>query len=238
MKARVLVGGHQLEVSVGSGSQSFQWLASVVQERLKAQNVLRKSLQVDSYIITEIRNANGELINPKDKLYEHATTTTGLVVSATVATAFPVDDWENPQMNDWMQAAYVHSAVGKHWAQEIDAWRVSLQQIKSRAEVGLGGHDLHNLNTSLMTQRLIPQTAQFVKIGFDFTEADVELAFNLDWQAMQWKWLSTDTRGDALRSKIGDVLKASYALVCNVFTHYAGAGKGAKYHVYIGVMTY
>lgn len=228
MKVRVMVRDHHVDISAGNGSQSFQWLASVVQSRLKQYNILRKSLEDDSYIVTEIRNGNGELINPKDKLYEHAGPT-GLTVTATVATAYPVDDWENPQMNDWMQAGYVHSGVHQHWSQEIDAWRTNLQHIK---ETTGGVGDFQSLNATLLAQKVMPQSAQLIKIGFDFTQADVELAFNLDWQAMQWKWLSASTgitnagNLELLKSKIGDILKDQYALICNIFTHYAGVGKG------------
>ncbi len=226
MKVRVMVRDHHVDISAGNGSQSFQWLASVVQSRLKQYNILRKSLEDDSYIVTEIRNTGGELINPKDKLYEHAGPS-GLVVTATVATSYPVDDWENPHMNDWMQTGYVHSGIQQHWSQEIEAWRINLQHVKDTV-----GGDFESINATLLAQKAVPPSSQLIKIGFDFTQAEVELAFNLDWQAMQWKWLSSSTgitnsgNLDLLKSKIGDILKERYALICNIFTHYAGVGKG------------
>ena len=222
MRVRVNVREHQLDINCGSGSQSFQWLASVVQSRLKQYHILRKSLETDDFIVTEIRNVEGELVNPKDKLYEHSGPS-GLVVSATIATSFPVDDWENPNMNDWMQVAHIHSSTGEKWSSEIEAWRVSLDQIKKSAG-GVG--DAAQFNATLLAQRVIPQTARLIKIGFDFTEADVELAFNLDWQGMSWRWLQPN---DFVKSKIGDVLKSNYSLICNIFAHYAGVGKG-KFH--------
>lgn len=190
-----------------------------MQGRLKTMNVLRRSLETDQYIVTEVRNTNGELINPKDKIYEHAGPS-GLVVQASISTAFPVDDWENPAMNDWMQAGYVHSQAGQHWVKEINVWRSNLAQLKSSEQHG-------DLNTSLLAQRVLPQTSRLIKIGFDFSEADVETAFNLDWKGMQWDWVPL---GEAGKSAVGDLLKGSYSLVCNVFAHYAGTGKvGQRY---------
>ncbi|RYG63814.1 hypothetical protein EON64_15200 [archaeon] len=191
-----------------------------MQERLKAFNVLRKCLETDSYIVTEIRNSEGELINPKDRLFEHAGPS-GLIVSATVATSFPVDDWENPEINDWMQSAYVKSSSGIHWTGEIEAWRHSLRQIK---QANQGSKDV-DYNATLLAQKVLPNTSRLIKIGLDFDESDLESLFRLDWEAVGLQHLRALSEAD--KRKVGKVLQARYHLVCNVFAHYAGIGKGA-----------
>lgn len=234
MRLIVKVKDHELNISVGNGQQNFQWLASVIQERLKQFQVLRKSLDPEHYIVTELRNQENELLNPKDKIYEHATPS-GLIITAILATAFPVDDWENPIFNDWMQVAYLHSSTHQNWAKEMEAWRINLQEIKKNTAnnqnheiFGLGNDAAKyvDINATLLASKAIPHSARLIKIGFDFTESDVELAFNLDWQIMNWKWLGP--MNEIQKNKLGDVIKINYSLICNIFAHYAGIGKGNK----------
>jgi hypothetical protein len=231
---RILVKGHTIDVSCGKGEQSFQWLASVVEGRLKMFNVLRKSLDEEAFIVTEIRNQAGELLNPRDKIYEHVGPS-GLTVHATVETKFPVDDWENPKLNPWMQAAHIHSLTGQQWATEIEGWRINLDELKQQTAMksteNANSSSLtsrERLNSNLLAQKIIPTSSSLVKIGFDFTEADVEMAFNLDWQAISLRWIPNFS--DLLRSKLGVYLKREYSIICNIFAHYAGVGKvGQRY---------
>jgi hypothetical protein len=227
MRIKVIVNQHELSISCANGQQSFQWLASVVQERLKENKLLRTSMDPESYIVTEIRNTENELINPKDKIYEHATPA-GLSVRATISQTFPTDDWENPVFNDWMQVAYLHSASNQNWAKEMESWRQNLEKIKKDSSdiFGLSNDAAKNvdINATLLASKAVPHSARLIKIGFDFTEADVELAFNLDWQIMSWKWLPTPLM-ELQKNKLGDVIKSSYSLICNIFAHYAGIGK-------------
>lgn len=237
MRVDVTVNKTKLSISVGTGQQSFKWLASVIQERLRQFNLMRKNLEPETFIVTEIRNHENQLINPKDKLFEH-TTPAGLSVIAIVSTAFPIDDWENPKFNDWMQVAYLHTETNQNWAKEMDAWRENLQGIKENATDIFGQSNTEakrmNINNTLLASKAVPHTARLIKIGFDFTEADVELAFNLDWQIMSWKWLSASSSStpftEVIRSKLGDVLKGNYSVICNIFAHYAGVAKvGQRY---------
>lgn len=230
---KVLAQGHEIDISCGKGEQSFQWLATVIQQRLKHFNVLRKSLQQEQFLVTEIRNAGGELINPKDKLYEHIGLS-GLTVHATIETSFPVDDWENPQLNDWMQAAFVHSVTGQQWAGEIEGWRTNLEEVKQQQESEDLRSHAGNLSardraqTTLLTRKMLPTSSTLVKIG-DFSEADVESAFNLDWQAMTWQWTSSPW-SESQKSRLGLILKENYGLICHIFAHYAGVGQvGQRY---------
>lgn len=99
MLVRVAGSNDSIEINCGNGRQTFKWLAAVLQGRLKYYHVLRKSMTTDSFIVTEIRNMSGELINPADQLYEHYSGNNindraiGLEVIVTVASVYPVDDW-------------------------------------------------------------------------------------------------------------------------------------------------
>lgn len=212
IKVRVKVGEHTIMIPCGSGTQNFQWLGNVIKERIQHFNILRKSLETDYFIVTEIKNTSGELINPKDKIYEHSGPS-GLDVSATISSTFPVDDWENPLMNDWMQVSLYHSQNNLNWAREIDAWRVNLNKTS--------GSKAKDFN--VLAPKVGGNNFRIIKIGFDFSDSDVELAFNLDWKGMSWDWLKPI---DSTKSKLGDLLKSNYSLICNVFCHYAGVGKG------------
>eukprot|EP01039_Chlorochromonas_danica_P003312 gene3312-3633_t len=224
MRVKVLVRGHELEISCGDGKQTFQWLVAAIQGRLRTFQTLRGVLDSDHHVVSEIRNLNDELINPRDKLYEHASTS-GLTVKATIDTLLSVDEWENPVMNDWQQAAYLHSAVGQHWSKEIEIWRTNLAKLKDSTPAAKGSEV--DFNTSLLAQRVMPQTSQLIKIGFDFSQEDLESAFHLDWKVVYWEWIPL---GELQKSRVGDILKSNYSLICNIFAHYAGTGKvGQRY---------
>lgn len=217
MRVKVYVKSHQLDISCGDGHQTFQWLGLVIQERLKQFNILRKSLEGENFIITEIKNAAGELINPKDKIYEH-NSNSGIAVYATLANSFPVDTWMEPIYNDWMQVGYLHSKTSLNWSHEIEAWRNNLEPMR-----GIPHAQNDPLKGSVIKQSTTTSPANLIKVGFDFTIEDVDTAFNLDWQGMKWKFLAMD---EFMKSKLGDVIKCYYSLICNIFAHYAGVGKG------------
>lgn len=283
MRVKVRVSDQELTISCGNGQQTFQWLATVVQQRLTEHGILRKSLQPENYIVTELRNAEGELINPKDRLYEH-TSPSGLSLSATISNTFPTDSWENPVYNDWMTYAYLHADTNLNYAKEMEKWRTSLDDITTKgstsevyglssdAAVAVSSNEEAKrvkVNNTLLAAKAIAMTPslggsaggagasnRFIKVGFDFSDADVELAFNLDWQIMSWSWLQgfqpftaamkrrpTTTEGEetplvppqsafppitfneVVKNKLGDVIKSNYALICNVFAHFAGVAK-------------
>ena len=212
MLVKVNILDRFIEVSVGDGKQTFRWLASVVQSRIKQSNVLRSNYEDESYIVTEIRNAFGELLNPQDCIFEHSGTN-GLTITAIVSTKFPVDEWENPELGDWLQGAHVHSKAGVFWSKEIDAWRSKLGEREGDEEGGVQ-----------RTQKQHGST--LVKIGYDFTASDIASAFELDWSNMRWDWLGAAAASEYQRSQLGDALKAHYNVVCNVFAHYCGVGQG------------
>jgi hypothetical protein len=120
----------------------------------------------------------------------------------------------------------------QNWAKEMEVWRQNLQDIKSNPNDPFGfmsdATKSINYNTTLLAAKATPQSARLIKIGFDFTDADVELAFNLDWQIMDWTWLGSSLNEHS-RVKLGDVIKLNYSLICNIFAHYAGVGKGIEF---------
>jgi hypothetical protein len=164
-----------------------------------------------------MRNKELQLLNPKDKIFEHADTG-GFIVAATVRTAFPVDDWENPEMNPWMHAAFVRSSSGQHWTQEVEAWRQSLKELK----LSQIGKDV-DYNTALMAQKIFPQASKLIEIGFEFSDSDLSKLFSLDWAGLSFSWLQKQSEDIA---KLGQLLQERYSLICNIFAHYAGIGKG------------
>jgi len=216
MIIKVKVQGATITISCGNGRQTFRWLGSVVQARIKQYGVLKNRYEEDNYIVTEIRNGNDQLINPADLLLEHAGSGT-LEVTAIVTSHFPVDEWEIPEMGDWLKGAHVKSKIGSQWMSEIEAWRGSLQNMKDATNRGEGQE------SNVLLHRAQPQTSNLIQIGFDFTESDINSAFDLDWSVMKWDWLQPT---ELLKNQLGDVLKRNYASVCNLFAHYCGVGQG------------
>jgi hypothetical protein len=220
MKIQVKLGktGKNLEISCGDGKQSFKWLASVIPSRIKQFKLLRSDFEEDNYLVTEIRNANNELLNPNDRIFEHFGPEE-LVVNAVIVSTFPVDEWNNPEIVDWMKVAYIKSKIGLNWSNEIDAWRNTLSSNKNDKK--------HNTSSNVvLSPRMQRKTSNFIKIGFDFTERDIEYAFDLDWGNIKLYWLKPS---DHELNLIGDCLKSNYSLICNIFAHYCGSGQGKKY---------
>lgn len=216
MIVHVTVRGASIKISCGNGRQTIRWLGSVVQARIEQYGVLRKSYEQDHYIVTEIRNTDGQLLNPADLICEHAASDT-LSVTAIVASSFPVDEWEIPEMGEWLKAATIKSKTGQHWVSEIEAWRESLKTFTAAQNAG------EDAEKNILVHKAHPPSSSLIQIGFDFSESEINAAFDLDWTIMKWDWLLPS---ELLKSQLGDVLKSNYAMVCNLFTHYCGTGQG------------
>ena len=223
-----------VKISCGNGRQSFRWLGSVVQSRIKQYGVLKNKFEDENYIVTEIRNMDGQLLNPMDLLCEHADSD-NLNVVATVVSAFPVDEWEVPEMGDWLKEAHVKSKTGHHWMTEIEAWRDSLKTMKAAQS------NYEDKEVNILAHRANPVSSNLIQIGFDFSEADIYSAFDLDWSIMKWDWLQPS---ELLKNQLGDALKSNYAIICNFFAHYCGVGQGMNayillyMHIYIYIYIY
>ena len=102
MIIKVNAGEITIDVSVGDGRQTFKWLAGVVQQRITQYHMRRKRFETENYIVTELKNTSGELLNPTDLIYEHGHAE-GFTIGATLVSNYPVDEWDNPDMGDWMR---------------------------------------------------------------------------------------------------------------------------------------
>lgn len=210
-----------LKISCGDGQQSIKWLASVVQSRIKDNQLFRNNFEEENFLVTEIRNAEGELLNPDDRIFEHVVDNK-LGVSATVVSNYPVDEWENPEVGDFIKVANIKSDIGSNWVNEIEAWRNSLQKIKTTNTLGL-----YNNNVLSPRMRQVESTSTLIKIGHGFSEEDIISAFELDWSSMSWGWLNPT---EYQRNVLGDTLKRNYSIFCNIFAHYCGQGQvGQRY---------
>lgn len=77
MIVTVNINSVEVKVSVGNGLQNFRWLAKTVEGRVRHFNLLRTTNAPDTIVLNGFTNSIGELINPMDKLCEHASTKEG-----------------------------------------------------------------------------------------------------------------------------------------------------------------
>ena len=204
IRVTVKVKDSELSITCGDGKQTFKWLALVIQTKIKDDSSLRKKFDVNSFIVSEIRNIFGELLNPNDLIEDHAGPS-GISVSAVLSSKFPLDQWENPQIGTWYKSAYVKSDIGKYWNSELDAWRTSVKDIDEASK-----------------QNEEKRGSHFIQVGFDFTAEDVNTAFEFDSKNMKWDWITADLT----ISKLMEVLRINYLFICNIFAHYCGVGQG------------
>lgn len=208
LKVNVKVKDSEISIPCGDGKQNFKWLALVIQERIKSDSSLLKKYDTASLIVSEIRNIFGELLNPNDLIVEHFGPT-GLSVTAVLSSKFPLDQWETPEIGHWYKSAYVKSSTGKYWNSELDAWRATVK---------------NEMDSSKKKEEVRRTT--FIQVGFDFSAEDVSAAFDFDTKKMQWEWLLAESV-EVNMSKLMDVLKSHYLLICNIFAHFCGFGQGS-----------
>jgi hypothetical protein len=195
------VKGKILSISLGSGNQSFKWLANVVSERIKSLGVLRKSFEEEQRTVICFKDSQGMEINPNDPicnvLSDKDTVYTELVES------LPNDEFGNPILSEWMISAYVKSGNGIRWYTEMEAYR---QQERK-------GDDEDDVRSSSL-----------LFVG-EFSARDIDTAFELDWQQMNWGWLGLG-ESDAEVRDMRSMLRSQYGLLCKIFSHYCGNGTG------------
>ena len=80
MIVNVIVLSQEIRVSVGDGQQNFRWLAKAVEGRVQYFKLLRPSNVSDNILLIGFTNSDGDLINPTDKIFEHAESNEGTVV--------------------------------------------------------------------------------------------------------------------------------------------------------------
>ena len=203
---KVRVKERVLDVSVGEGSQTFKWLASVVQERIKSLIAMRLML-ADAALVVGFRDVNGDDIHPLDEIRQYISEEgQGVEVIADVAESLHSDEYGNPVLTEWSKAAYLVSPNARKWSNELDNWRERL----ANANEGKEGRESRSSN--------------LVFIG-ELSAEDIESAFELDWQHITWGWLGMDVK-DNTHKDIKDIIKRNYRLICNIFSHYCGEGEG------------
>ena len=87
VKVKLSVNGAVIPIACGKGEQTFKWLASVIKFRL--QQHIKDSFEKTDYIVNEITNVDGELLNPNDRLFEHEFDGS-LSVTAMLVRVYPV----------------------------------------------------------------------------------------------------------------------------------------------------
>lgn len=208
---KVNVSGRPLDISVGDGKQTFKWLSQVILSRAKTAKLLRGDFEDDNYIVTGLRNREGVLINPLDSICDHVPEAGDFHLVADVAPQFESDEWGNPILNKWQSRAFVHSEAGARWTGETSAWRERMEARDQETES----------EVPVMSPRM---RSSLVQIGDDFTEIDLETAFQLDWKQIKWTWLENPS--PLLLSSVADSVKLKFDMLCNLFSHYCGQGEG------------
>jgi hypothetical protein len=210
----------KLTVDVGDGKQTIRWLATVAAARAKEGQLLRDECPENKFIVTGIRNADGKLINPTDCICEHTDPASPKIISlyADIAQEFEADSWGNPSLNSWQVNAFVHSKCGIKWASENEAWREKFNASRYLQDVDENPDDLP---TTMPKDR-----SNIVQIGDDFTQADIETAFSLDWRQIKCAWLPSSSSAASTMESVALTIKNNYALICKIYAHYCGVGQG------------
>ena len=200
MIINVHVKNKVLEVSLGSGEQTFRWLGLVVNARLKSSGILKKSFEEECRTILGFTNEDGNTIDPtklicnmvEDKANVYAEVTEGL----------QSDEDGNPMLTNWQVSAYVHSDLGVQYYSAMEAYRERKQQ-EEEVEV--------------------VTSSSLLYVG-DFSFEDINSAFELDWRQLNWSWLDISD-SDFEYHDLKTILSQHYGLVCRIFSHYCGTGK-------------
>jgi hypothetical protein len=198
----VQVKDKSLEISLGSGTQSLKWLANVVSQRLKTQGLLRKTFEEEFRTVINFKDESGETLNPNESICNLASD--GDTLIAEVVESLPSDEFGNPILTDWMLSAYIKSSHGIRWYSEMDAYRRGEEKDEDEEE----------------------NKSSLLFVG-EISGRDIERAFLMDWQQMDWNWLGLSESDLELR-EIKAFLKSKYGLICRIFSHYCGVGKGSS----------
>ena len=117
------------------------------------------------------------------------------------------------------------SDTAKKWSYEMQRWHAIEQERskgRDKADDDDGGKMYGNCsgwNSDLNSG------SSLIDIGGDqFSSADVKNMFDLDWCNIKFNWLH-DLNISA-RISIHDFLQQNYQIICHLFLHYCGVGKG------------
>jgi hypothetical protein len=201
MRIFVQVREKTLDISLGSGTQTIKWLAAVVSHRLKTEGILRKSFEDEYRTVVNFKDESGDILNPNESICNLASDKDTLI--AEVVETLASDEFGNPILTDWMLSAYIKSSHGIRWYSEMEAYRRGEEQEEDEDE---------NKSSSLLF------------VG-ELSGRDVDKAFMMDWQQMDWNWLGF-SESDLEVRELKVLLKNKYALICKIFSHYCGVGRG------------
>lgn len=204
MIIRVRIRDITIEISLGSGSQSFKWLANVVSQRLKSQGLLRKSFEDEFRTVVQFTDSEGNVLPPNESICTLVEDKD--IVCAEVIDSLPSDEFGNPVLSEWMLSAYVKSGHGTRWYSEMEAYRDSKEH---------GQEEEEGYSSSLLF------------VG-ELSNREIDLAFGMDWQQMNWGWLGL-SESDLEVRELKTLLKNKYGLVYRLFSHYCGVGKGLSH---------
>lgn len=114
-------------------------------------------------------------------------------------------------MSDWASIAYVHSTMGIKLRDEMKRWR-------NKSGSSDSNYDENNNNTAFTN-------SNFILIGDEYTNEDIQSAFTLDWRQMKWEWLQIHLT-ENLETQLRRCLESYYGIICCLFIHYCGYGQG------------
>lgn len=189
-----------MEISLGNGNQTIKWLAAVVSQRLGTQGILRKSFEDEYRTVVNFKDESGEILNPNDSICNVASDKDTLL--AEVVETLPSDEFGNPILSHWMLSAYVKSEHGIRWYSEMEAYRRDEEKESEEDE---------------------SKSSSLLFVG-ELSGKDIERAFLMDWQQMNWNWLGFSESDLELR-ELKQFLKNKYGLISRIFSHYCGVGK-------------
>eukprot|EP01041_Mallomonas_annulata_P010142 gene10142-21153_t len=206
LTVRVQANGNKIQITVGEGKQTFKWLANVVTEQLKS--IISAKLKVGDVgaSVVGFTDLSGDEIHPMDFLYQYSSDSVNTMdFIAKVIETIPSDDYGNPLYSEFQKAAFLCSESSRKWALETDAWR------------DRGSNAYEHLSNSTS------HSSHMVYIG-ELSSQELEGAFELDWQKINWGWLGFASTDNSLQD-IKDVLKSHFRVICNIFNHYCGDGQ-------------
>lgn len=108
------------------------------------------------------------------------------------------------------------------WALGMQHWRDSELDRINKKLLGDESDDEDKWGSNLESG------SSLIHIGDDqFSSLDVKTSFSLDWGSMKFTWLGKVKM--AIKIAVRDALRDNYDVICHLFLHYCGVGKGEFY---------
>ena len=159
-----------------------------------------------------------------------------------VESSLSSDNYGNPIYNEWLQAAYLMSEPCSQWAYNLQIWRDDQNnQIESKNEIADYDDDYNQSTRNDQFNRYSGRPyhrndSSLIHIGDSFSPSEVAASFTLDWTNTKFEWLSS--MNDSKRVELQSVVRGNYDIICALFTHYCGVGKGILHLVNLCTVPY